>query len=243
MKKTLLGSVAAGALAITLIGGGTFAAWSDFSVQHETVGAGHLTLNVGSSYEVGSEPLNLAPNMNRYRAFYIASNDGDSVPNGNLSVTLKNLVDNENGCANNGEADAEDPARTAHAGPDALDHDGITAGARCNNPGDQGELSQLASLQWRWTDPLPAATDCDSLNTYTNEHTPGPSPYVNAAPSGAIAGLDNFTTPIEQLAPGQGLCVLMTINTFDHPSRPYDMNAMQGDTLNFDVRFDLTQAL
>ena len=247
--KFLVAGVAALAVA-GLAGGGTFAAWSDFNVQSETAQAGHLTLDMGKSVEVGSQPLKLAPGINRYRTFYIASNDGDSVPNGNLSVTLKNLVDKENGCANNGEADAEDPARPAGAAASltpaqlALDTDGITAGARCNNPNDPGELSQLASLQWRWTEPLPASTDCDSLNTYTDEHGVGTglSPYVNAAPSGAIAGLANYVQPVELLHPGQGLCVLMTIDTFDHPSRPYNMNAMQGDSLNFDVRFDLVQA-
>jgi predicted ribosomally synthesized peptide with SipW-like signal peptide len=236
MKKTLLGSAAAGALALTLIGGGTFAAWSDFSVQHETVGAGHLTLNVGSSYAVSSEALSLAPGINTYRAFYIASNDGDSIPNGNLSVKLTNLVDHENGCENNGEADAEDADRAAHAGADALDTDGDISDARCNVAGDAGELSQLASLQWRWTDPLPASTDCAAIPVLAAN-------YPNAAPSGAISGLNGFTTPIETLAPGQGLCVVMSINTFDHPSRPYHLNAMQGDTLDFDVRFDLAQAL
>jgi predicted ribosomally synthesized peptide with SipW-like signal peptide len=241
-KKTLWGGVALGTTALGLVGGGTFAAWSDFSVQSEEIAAGHLTLDMGTSYEVGSEPLDLAPGINRYRAFYIASNDGDSVPNGNLSVTLRNLVDSENGCENNGEADAEAPTRTAHAGADALDTDGITAGARCLSGSDAGEASDLVSLQWRWTEPLPASTDCDSLNTYANEHTPGPSPFVNAAPSGAIGGLEGFTTPIETLQPGQGLCVLMTINTFDHPSRPWHMNALQGDSLDFDVRFDLVQA-
>src|SRR5688500_15730909 len=130
-KKILWVGISAGALAVAgLANAGTFAAWSDFNVQSETVQAGHLTLNMDSSVEVGSEPLNLAPGINRYRTFYIASNDGDSVPNGNLSVTLKNLVDTENGCENNGEADAEDPARTAHAGADALDTDGNIANAR-----------------------------------------------------------------------------------------------------------------
>jgi predicted ribosomally synthesized peptide with SipW-like signal peptide len=247
-KKTLWGGIAVGAAALGLAGGGTFAGWSDFNVRSEQVAAGHLTLGVGTSYEVGSDPLDLAPGINRYRAFYIASNDGDSVPNGNLAVTLKNLTDTENGCENNGEADAEDPARpraavaSLTAAQLALDTDGVTAGARCTLPDDAGEASDLVSLQWRWTDPLPASTDCDSLNTYANEHVTGPSPYVNAAPSGAIGGLENFTTPIETLAPGQGLCVLMTINTFDHPSRPWNMNALQGDQLDFDVRFDLTQA-
>jgi hypothetical protein len=236
-RKTLWVGIGAGALAVAgLANAGTFAAWSDFNVQSETVEAGHLSLDVGTSYQVGTDPLHLAPGINSYRAFYIASNDGDSVPDGNLSVTLKNLSDAENGCENNGEADAEDPARVAHAGADALDTDGVIAGARCVTETDGGgELSQLASLQWRWTEPLPAATDCDAIPVLAAN-------YPNAAPSGAIAGLNNYTQAIEKVEPGQGLCVVMSINTFDHPSRPYHMNAMQGDALDFDVRFDLVQA-
>lgn len=244
MQKRTLGLIAGGAAVLGLVGGGTFAGWSDFNVQEETVAAGHLTLNVGSSYEVGSEPLNLAPGINRYRAFYIASNDGDSVPDGDLSVTLQNLEDTENGCENNGEADAEDPARVKGAGANALDTDGVTVGARCNDGSDEGEASDLVSLQWRWTDPLPDSTDCDALPTYSGQGGTLPSEflYTNAAPSGAMAGLEDYSTAIETLAPGEGICVLMTINTFDHPSRPWHMNALQGDQLDFDVRFDLVQS-
>ena len=80
--------------------------------------------------------------------------------------------------------------------------------------------------------------------TYAGQYGTDPAafPYQNAAPSGAIAGLEDYSTAIETLAPGEGICVLMTINTFDHPSRPWHMNALQGDQLDFDVRYDLVQS-
>jgi hypothetical protein len=170
------------------------------------------------------------------------------VPNGALSVTLENLQDAENGCENNGERDAEDPSRprgaVGHAvlpitpAQAALDTDGVISPARCaSEVATGGELSDLASLQWSWTEPMPDTTDCDALPQFGPGH-----PFVNAAPSQAISGLEGYTSAIETLAPGQGICVQMKVFMFDHPSRVWHANAGQGDTLDFDLRFDLVQA-
>lgn len=246
MKKSTLGFVAAGAAALGLAGGGTFAGWSDFNVQDEQVQAGHLTLNVGESALDTGDPLRLAPGINVSRTFYIASNDGQSVPSGNISVTLMNLVDSENLCENNGEADAEAPTRLDGPGANPLDTDLVTTGARCNNFGDVGELSKVASAQWRWTEPVSSTTDCDSLPTYAGQYgTPvGAYPFTNAATSGFIGNMDNIPTAIETLAPGQGICLLFTVNVQQptHPSTPVHQNSIQGDTLDFDFLFTLTQA-
>ncbi len=219
-KKTLWGGVAAGALALGVIGGGTFAAgWSDFNVQSEAIQAGHLTLNVGDT-DVSDEPLRLAPGDNVFKHFYIASNDGESVPDGELTVMLENFVHSENGCENNGEAAAE-------GGVDLAD---LTAD--CHDPADGGELADESNIQWRFKI-VPEGTDC-ALESYSG------APAVGA--SGALRGYDNAAAPtsLGTLEPGQGACVSLSVNAADR-TNSVDINEIQGDGVDFDIRFTLTQ--
>ncbi len=218
-KKTLWGSVAGGALALGLAGGGTFAGWSDFNVQEEAIQAGHLTLNVGDT-NVSDEPLRLAPGDNLFKHFYIASNDGDSVPDGNLTVKLENFVHGERGCENNGEAAAE-------GGVDLSD-----PAADCNEAGDQGELADETNIQWRFQI-VSEGTDCATLNY-------GSAAAVGA--SGALRGYDNAAAPtsLGVLEPGQGACVSMAVNAVDRTNSVH-INEIQGDRVDFDIRFTLSQ--
>ena len=110
MNKALGKAALAGAAAIALAaGGGTYAAWSDFgNINGNSVGAGMLKLDLNG--QTGNTPVaainwgKLAPGMVNVRTVWLASNDGDSVPDAHLSATFSNLNDHENGCETNSEA-------------------------------------------------------------------------------------------------------------------------------------------
>src|SRR5512138_2298390 len=97
-NKTL---VIAGGLAVTaaLVGGGTFAAWSDFDDTPASAGAGILKLNVSSTGGEGTAESfgfgNLAPGEDRILEIFVASSDAESVPNATLLMELTGLSDIE----------------------------------------------------------------------------------------------------------------------------------------------------
>ncbi|HEY2272600.1 MAG TPA: hypothetical protein VGH30_07485, partial [Jatrophihabitantaceae bacterium] len=107
MNRKLVLAGVAGLAAIGLaVGGTTYSAFSDFGdINSNAVGAGFLRLDLGEN-GTGNAALNwgqLAPNdIHATRTIWVASNDGQSVPDANLALTFHNLVDNENGCSSNG---------------------------------------------------------------------------------------------------------------------------------------------
>jgi alternate signal-mediated exported protein len=115
MNKKLVKASLAGAAVVALFaaGGGTFAAWSDFAVAaDQNVGAGELVLTLEGPNGVEAVQHasfgNFAPGEGKDVTRYLTSQQGDAVPTANLSVTLKNLSNADNGCSSASEA-AEDP--------------------------------------------------------------------------------------------------------------------------------------
>lgn len=220
MSSKLLKASLAGAAAVALaVGGGTYAAWSDYQeITGNTAGAGHLTLNLSHNNTQGLkfDHVKMAPGgEGRQRIVYVASNDGESVPNGRLYLTVQGLSGSENGCDGNGER-AADPS--------------------CDVAGNPAEFAQQAKLlvqsylpqsdgsctkQYAESDKT-VSTSRHSLDWYVGNRI-------------ELTGSHNAT--LRELAPGQGLCVAMAIRL------PGDAtNASQGDSASFTTRFDLEQS-
>ena len=238
-RKLVIGAVAGVAAVALAYGGTTYSAWSDFGdVNGNSVGAGMLKLNLnGQTGSTAVTPISwgkLAPGMVNVRTVWLASNDGQSVPDGTLSASFSNLVDHENGCSTNSEA-AVDTCAT----PDQ----------------NTGELSHILNFQ---TSYYPEVTEAQCATWPTNPE--GPSNGYNAffasnqgnlfaAANGAghtyvLNELDS-TTPLV-LSPGEGICVGFQAYWPHDPSNqvsaPYNVdNVAQGDSFTFDVRFTLNQ--
>lgn len=247
MNHKLLKASLAGVAVIALAAGGsTYAAFSDFAnLNGNSVGAGFLKLDLNAGQ--GSAPLNfskLAPGMNQFRTIWVASNDGQSVPNANLSITFKDLVDTAAPCDTSlGKATA-DPGCTVTEPGDVI---GGTPTA--------GHLSQMLTFQTQYypqiTDPQTCqatlATSYPSYNSILPADHPGD--MYESATAGTTYILKNAagTAPLV-LAPGQGVCIGIGAfwangNNVPHstnPAYPVD-NAAQGDSMTFDAHFDLTQ--
>src|SRR3546814_2667966 len=81
-RKTVLKTIGVIAAGAALVGGGTFAAWSDFAEIDGAAGAGVLQLTV-SNTSSGSTSMgfgNMAPGEFKIQELYVASNDAESVP-------------------------------------------------------------------------------------------------------------------------------------------------------------------
>jgi predicted ribosomally synthesized peptide with SipW-like signal peptide len=220
-KKKLAAGAVAGVAALALIGGGTFALWSDFDVvTGNSLGAGTLVLDVGRSAPL--DMTGLAPGENKETTIFIA-NRGDNtqaLQNALLTTTVTNLADVEDGCAANSEAQV-DPTCTA------------------GNSG--GEFSREAYMQYRVSQAV-TPDDCTGasygirawqvLNSYAG--TP-----VNL---GELDPQQGICVKVEVGLPsGQGSRTPPP--GIDAPNAPSATNLSQGDGATFDVRFDLTQAV
>jgi len=224
MNSKLMKAGIAGAAVVALAaGGGTFAAWSDFqNVTGNQTSAGHLVLNLpnttGPISNVAQQSI--APGESRTIDYFLTSADLDGVPSAALSLKVKDIVDNENGCASNSEA--------------AVD--------TCNVAGDVGEFSQQAYMRVRYSDPV--AINSGAWNPSLHECT---APVIHGV---GVTEPDNNTTHYPRLASyttpaalgtlqaGQGVCVRIDIGL-----DPNANNAVQGDSSNFNVEWDLTQIL
>lgn len=236
MNKKLAKASVAGVATLALAAGGTtFAAWSDFSIDPgNSVGADVLSLTVNESESMKFDDVKLAPGQTRDIAFYVASRSGETVPAADLTMTIKNLKGQENGCDSNSEAFAESNGSISDKTDDA---------APCNAnqgegaaPGLKGQFADqtLYYVQTRKTnDPSSCNTSSLDFNAQLNKKLSLMNDVpVNLLPAG------------ETLAGGEGVCVLA------HVFMPNDQanfglvadNASQGDSATFDVRFDLTQA-
>lgn len=218
-KKKLAAGAVAGVAALALIGGGTFALWSDFdTVEGNELAAGTLVLDVGESTSL--DMGNLAPGENKATTLFIANRGDDTaaLQNAQLTATFENLRDIEDGCVSNSEQQED-----------------TTCGNGPNN--NNGEFSEQAYLQLR-VSPAADAGSCASgapkawkkLADYFGTSTalgglnPGQGICVKIE-AGLPSGQGNQTPP-----PG-----------IDAPNAPTATNAVQGDSATFDVRFDLTQ--
>jgi hypothetical protein len=176
----------------------------------------------------------LAPGVTGHRTVWVASNDGQSVPNANLALTFHNLADQENDCSSNGERAADPTCDTDGTGelskvvnfqtqyyPDVLDpaacqaaaaayHHPVSSIFPADHPGDLFEYATGAG------------------HTYQLKDAAGTAPLVLHPGQGVCIGIDSYW-PANDAAPHQ------------NAAYPVD-NAAQGDSLTFDVHFDLTQA-
>jgi predicted ribosomally synthesized peptide with SipW-like signal peptide len=242
MNRKLVLGAASGVAAIALVvGGTTYSAWSDFGdINHNSVGAGFLKLDLngqdGSSAATALSWGKLAPGMTNVRTVWLASNDGQSVPNANLEATFSNLDDQENGCSSNSERQAD---------PNNCD---------ANQP-NTGELSRILNFE---TSYYPGITQSQCASYPTNP--PGPSNGYNAffasnqgdlynaaEGTGHTYTLDELdtTTPLV-LSPGEGICIGFSAYWPHDPSNqvsaPYNNDDVaQGDSFSFDIRFTLSQ--
>ncbi|GAA2565563.1 TasA family protein [Pseudonocardia hydrocarbonoxydans] len=219
-KKKLIAGAVAGVAALALIGGGTFALWSDYDTfTGNSLAAGTLTIDIGQS--VPLDMTGLAPGENKDTALFVANRGDDTaaLQNALLTTTVVNLVDIEDGCRAKSEADI-DPSCTA-------------------GPGN-GEFTQQAYMQYRVGSAV-SADACGSA-TYTPRAWMVLNRYDDAAiPLGELDPGQGICIRVEVGLPsGQGSQTPPP--GIDAPGAPAATNLSQGDGATFDVRFDLTQA-
>lgn len=212
-KKKLAAGAVAGVAALALIGGGTFALWSDFDVFEDNVAsAGRLELDVqnGPVNNVG-QPL--APGENYDYEYFLSSADLEGVPDAGLTLTIPALTleNAENGC--NGAEAEDDPT--------------------CATPSDDGEFSEESVMRIRWTAPIANATPATCKNggqTFDRGvQTLNTAPSIDQVIAAGPINLGSLTA-------GQGVCVRIDVGL---PSAAD--NASQGDSATYDLEFDLTQ--
>lgn len=224
MNKILTTSL--GALAVAgLVGGGTFASWSDFSTfGNNNTAAGHLVLDASGgeiNNVLSGSPI--APGEYRTIDFFLTSADLAGVPSAALSMSIKELVDIDNGCSSASEADVD--------GGNANNVDDDVA----NCDADDGEFSEEAYVNVRWSDPVQGA-HFGSGNKCLDENDVA----VPIGANGVLTDLQTLaTTPLDMadLTGGDGICVRIDLGlTFADAT-----DASQGDESTFDLRFDLDQ--
>lgn len=229
MNSKLIKGSLAGVAAIALAAGGTtFAAWSDFAVDSgNNVGADVLALTVNESTTRQFDDVVLAPGVGRDLAFYVASRNGTTINDANLTMTLQNLAGTENGCDSNSEAYAE-------SGGTISDKDDATA--PCNDLTSGGEFTQQA-LYYVQSKKASNAADCNSNGPMDSRLTNTKLSVANGIAVDLLGASDH---PFKQ---GEGVCVLAHVfmpNNVAQYGFAAD-NKSQGDQASFDVRFDLTQ--
>ena len=225
-KKLMKGSLAGVAALALVAGGGTFASWSDFHEDtNNTVGADVLALTVDESATKRFDDVKLAPGEERDIAFYVASRNGTTVPDADLTMTIKNLVPSENGCDSNSEAYAESGGSIS---------DKSDSAAPCNQGGD-GQFDEQ-SLYYVQSAKVSDPADCTTSTTMPTRQSNIRLSQANNQPVDLLGSGD-------VLAGGEGVCVLAHVFMPDNVAQ-YGFaadNKSQGDQATFDVRFDLTQ--
>ena len=229
MNSKLIKASLAGAAVIALAatGSGTFAAWSDFNtsgVNHVGAGVLKLTVAPNTGSDVLFDHLTMAPGgINQDRTVYIASNTGDSTPSGRLFISLKDLVGTEDGCDGAGESqDDANCSDTTNSGDLITDPNGLlqVTSYAVNGPSDCTQGYAPANK-------VVTGTHGGTLAWWATQ-----LPYELTGNGTSLGGVNR-----SYLAPGQGLCVSMTMDLGYAAN-----NASQGDSATFKTRFDLNQA-
>ena len=241
-SKLIKASVAGAAVVALAAGGSTFAAYSDFgNINGNSVGAGILKLDLTSGSGGTAAPLafgDLAPGMSAYKAVYVASSNGASVPAADLFLTLQNVKNWENGSSSASEAAIDPDSVTA----DRNSTDTTTAS---NDDGTKGDLAKVLDMRIETY----AAPSSDVCAGYVGSPPgdAGPILVSSVIPNvmGNMANPANLNTPfklnVAPLTHGQGVCVLFfTYWPTTHVGGTPD-NAAQGDSISFDSKFDLVQ--
>ena len=227
-KMKLVGGAAAGLLALGMIGGGTFAAWSDWeTIGGNEISSGILALDLTGQDGGTLKSINfgsLMPGGVSESAVFVASSDAASVPDGLLSMTVQNLKQVEDGCSNANSEAAVDPECLAGAS---------------DTTGDLAKVLNVQASYWA----APSALECG--NYASADHAVAKGIWVSGV--GNFTGKQDVKFPITELAPGQGVCVFFgyywdfgTLPSATDTPATQD-NAAQGDSLEFDLRFDLEQ--
>lgn len=254
-SKLMKASVAGAAVVALAAGGGTYSALSDYgNIHNNSVGAGFLKLDLNAGH--GSAPLDfssLAPGDNSFRTIWVASNDGQSVPSANLSITFQHLVDKAAPCNTSlGKASADAGCSVSTDGNDTI-----------SGTPTAGHLSQMLTFQTQYypsiTDPQTCQNTLASSYPAYNSILPADHPGDMFESAGANSGAGTAYTLQDStgkaplvLKPGQGVCIGIGafwaldkaypagVPNHTNPAYPVD-NAAQGDSMTFDAHFDLNQ--
>jgi len=226
MNRKLVLAAIGGIAAIGLVAGGsTYSAWSDFQqVNNNKTDAGHLVLNLNGSGTISNVGATaIAPGQSRTIDQYLTSADLAGVPSAALSVTFKDMVDQENRCSSNSER-AMDP--------------------NCDAVGDPGEFSSQAYVRIRYSDPqtgivLAANGDCNPTGGYTHSYGYSPVSNNDTTVYPTLGGVQ-AQSPIQlgTLSAGQGICI-----RYDIGLPPTATNVTQGDSAIWNMQYDLAQVL
>lgn len=233
-KKTILGSSAAIVASVALIGGGTFAAWSDFDVISEnTSGAGELVLDVNNpnGTQEGFEVGNLTPGEFQDFEVFVASTNSDAVPDAELYMTLTDLQGQEDGCTSASEG---------------TNVDGSTNDIDCDDTNTAGEFISQADMQVGIGKPS-AGGGCNvngagflALADFGGSQVA----FLDAA-EGQRLNLTRFTElqgdgSLAALDPGEELCARVRIRMPDLGTSGLN-NQSQGDSATFSLLFEADQ--
>jgi predicted ribosomally synthesized peptide with SipW-like signal peptide len=214
---------------LALVGGSTFAVWSDWdTTETNTVGAGFLEISLGSNNQPGGggplfDNLRLAPGEQRERAVFVASTDGAGVPNGTLSVEIINYEGDAAPCTINSNSKA-----AAIAALDDVDCDDLGDGLFADN-------ARLLLSTWE-----PTAFTSDGLpRCGSNTVFEATKPSAKRVFDGTLASFIGKKTQVPGLiiAPGDAVCLGGFVELPGNVG-----NEVQGDSGSFNIRVYLDQA-
>ncbi|MFA9428956.1 TasA family protein [Egicoccus sp. AB-alg2] len=228
MNKKILGSGVAVVAAAALLTGGTFAAWSDWdTIEDNSSGADHLTLDLNGSGIEGFSNVKLAPGVEVERQFVVASRDGETVPAADLYISMEELVGKEDGCRGNSEREEQEAIYET-----TCDAEFETEEFRFD---EHGQFIKEARINITSTN-----VPTDDLDTACNSTLNPRGGRLNSMSLQDFAAKDRVSllSAGETLGKGEGVCVGVVIQLPQNAT-----NASQGDSASFDLRFDLEQAI
>jgi alternate signal-mediated exported protein len=234
MNSKLMKASLAAAIALAA-GGGTFAAWSDFAdINGNEVAAGVLKMTLSPNSQNPGDDLTfdnvkLAPGSYFEKQVYIASNSGDSTPNGRLYVDVPTVVGAENGCDSNGEeSDDANCADTSGAGQ-LIEQAKFTVVSYLPGPNN--------SCTYEY---VPSGVQVSKEIGYTLGGWPAQNRVELTADNTSLGSQYQARS---QLTPGQGLCARLWLTLPNTNLAGVSLgNAAQGDEATFNVHFDLEQS-
>lgn len=168
-NKLLKGTLAGVAVVALAAGGGTFASWSDYdTVEDNTVGADLLKIDLSTQNKASFDRVHLAPGVSQDTLIVVANTTGNTIPAADLSVTLTNLVGEEDGCTStNSEQDVDSDCAGNNEGEFASEAIYVvnaaapSADGTCSPRGARLGTTVLAAAEDLKVDLLPAGVDLE----------------------------------------------------------------------------------
>lgn len=252
MNSKLMKASLAGVAAIAVTAGGsTFAAFSDFSESGgNSVGAGVLKMSLTPNTDnpgdsLTFDNLKLAPGQYYERQAYVATNDASSTPDAKLFLDIANLKGAENGCDTNSEETEDLDCDDVSGAGELLQQ--ATLSVNSSLPGTDGKCSVLHASSGGQVLPSRTWKLSQLINsTFPPEYVTNPvSPTFNELElTGAFAPATAGVVNKPVLAPGEGMCVLLTVAlpNLEPTATALGNNAAQGDDVSFDLKFIAKQA-